>query len=278
MPFTLSHTVAILPLRRRLPPSALAVGAMVPDLPYYVPLPFSSKATHGWLGGLPVNLLAGIAVLVVFHLLLRTPLTALAPEGLRARLPDRAPYGRGIAAVAALLTGVATHLVWDGFTQVGGFAVVHWPAMRVSVVGAHRVFNVVMYVSSLGGLVVLAGWFALWYRRAAVRPGRWPGVTGRLRGWVLAAGAGAAGVGAAVLGSSDRAAVSLYDLVRCVILGGVGGCGAVVVCYTVAWHVWSALRFRPSGLRRGGLRAGHAETSEAGGRDKDGVRSSGAGL
>jgi hypothetical protein len=272
VPFTLSHVVAILPMRRWLPPSALAVGAMVPDLPYYVPLPFSSKTTHSWLGGLPVDLLAGVAVLVVFHLLLRGPLTALAPEGVRARLPDRAPYGRGLAVMAALLIGAATHLVWDGFTQVGGFAVVHWPAMRVSVVGAHRVFNVVMYVSSLGGLVVLACWFALWYRRAAVRPGRWPGVTGLLRGWVLAAGVGAAGVGAIMLGSSDRAAVSLYDLVRCVILGGIGGCGAVLACYTVAWHVWPAMRSCPDALQPvhteagepGALQPVHAEMSGPG--------------
>ncbi|WP_440105201.1 DUF4184 family protein [Streptosporangium sp. H16] len=249
MPFTLSHTVAILPLRRWLPPSALAIGAMVPDLPYYLPLPFSSRTTHGWLGALLVDLPVGVAVLVAFNLLLRAPLTALAPDGLRARLPDPAPSGRGIAVVAALLAGVATHLVWDGFTQVGGFAVVHWPAMRVSVVGAHRVFNVVMYVSSLGGLVVLACWFALWYRRAAVTPGRRPGVTGRSRGWVLAAGAGAATVGAVVLGSSDRAAVSLYDLVRCVILGGMIGGGVVLAGYVVAWHVWSAARSRRAAPR-----------------------------
>lgn len=239
MPFTLSHTVAVLPLRRWLPPSALAVGAMVPDLPYYLPLPFSSNTTHGWQGALLVALPAGAVVLVVFQLLLRAPLTALAPAGVRDRLPDRAPLGNGIEVPAGLLAGVATHLVWDGFTQVGGFAVVHWPAMRVSVVGAHRVFNVVMYVSSLGGLLVLAAWFALWYRHAAVRPGRRPGVTGRVRGWVLVAGVGAAGAGAVMLGTGDRAAVSLYDLVRCVILGGIGGFGAVTVGYTVAWHVWS---------------------------------------
>ncbi|MFF3439492.1 DUF4184 family protein [Streptosporangium sp. NPDC002721] len=252
MPFTLSHTVAILPLGRWLPPSALAVGAMVPDLPYYLPLPFSSRITHGWLGALLVDLPLGVAVLVVFHLVLRAPLTALAPDGLRARLPDRARPVRGVAAVAALLAGVATHLVWDGFTQVGGFAVAHWPAMRVSVVGAHRVFNVAMYVSSLGGLVVLACWFALWYRRAAVRPERRPGVTGRWRGLVLAAGACAAAAGAAVLGTSDRAAVSLYDLVRCVILGGITGAGAVLFCHVVAWHVWSVTRSRREVVSRGG--------------------------
>ncbi|MEU8384272.1 DUF4184 family protein [Streptosporangium sp. NPDC048865] len=244
MPFTLSHTVAILPLRRWLPPSALVVGAMVPDLPYYLPLPFSSRITHGWPGALLVDLPLGVAVLVVFQLLLRAPLTALAPDGLRARLPGRAPSARRVAVVAALLAGVATHLVWDGFTQVGGFAVTHWPAMRVSVVGAHRVFNVAMYVSSLGGLVVLACWFVLWYRRAAVRPECPPGVTGRWRGRVLIAGVGAAGAGAVVLGSGERAAVSLYDLVRCVILGGMIGAGAVLVCHVVAWHAWSVTRSR----------------------------------
>ncbi|GAA4186667.1 DUF4184 family protein [Streptosporangium oxazolinicum] len=263
MPFTLSHTAAILPLRHRLPPSALAVGAMVPDLLYYLPLPFSSKTTHGWLGAVLVDLPVGVAVLVVFHLLLRAPLTALAPDGLRARLPVRAPSGRGVAVVAALLTGVATHLVWDGFTQVGGFAVVHWPVMRVSVVGAHRVFNVVMYVSSLGGLVVLAGWFVLWYLRAAVRPEPRPGVTGRSRGWVLAAGTVAAIAGAVILGSGDRAAVSLYDLVRCVILGGTVGFGAVLLCYAVTWHVWPASRSRTGALPPGTPSSDRARTSES---------------
>jgi hypothetical protein len=111
-------------------------------------------------------------------------------------------------------------------------------------------------------------------------------VTGLLRGWVLAVGVGAAGVGAVMLGSSDRAAVSLYDLVRCVILGGIGGCGAVLFCYTVAWHVWPAMRSRPDALQPvhietsepGALRPVHAETSEAGVRDRGGARSSDIGL
>ncbi|MEE2045837.1 DUF4184 family protein, partial [Nocardiopsis tropica] len=38
MPFTLSHVAAVLPLARtRLPPAALVVGSVVPDLPYYLP-------------------------------------------------------------------------------------------------------------------------------------------------------------------------------------------------------------------------------------------------
>ncbi|MEU7858380.1 DUF4184 family protein [Nonomuraea sp. NPDC049141] len=103
------------------------------------------------------------------------PLTALAPAGLRVRLPEPARPAP-VAVVAALLAGMATHLLWDAFTQVGGFAVAHWQALRQPVIGAHRVFNMLMYVSSAGGLVILAGWLVLWYRRAPVQPGRGPGV------------------------------------------------------------------------------------------------------
>ncbi|MEW9552943.1 DUF4184 family protein [Nonomuraea sp. NPDC050783] len=243
MPFTLSHVVAILPARRWLPPSALAAGAVLPDAPYYLPLPFSSASTHAWWGPLLLGLPAGVVLLAAFHWLLRAPLAALAPAGLRARLPDAArpaPWAVG----AALLAGMATHLLWDAFTQAGGFAVTHWQALRQPVIGPHRVFNVLMYLSSAGGLAVLAGWLVRWYRRAPVRPGRTPGVTGRARAAVLAAAATAAAVGAAAGAASDRAAVSDYDLVRSTILGGADGAALALACYVLAWHGWAALAAR----------------------------------
>ncbi|MEU4232926.1 DUF4184 family protein [Nonomuraea sp. NPDC026600] len=246
MPFTVSHVAAILPVRRWLPSSALAIGAVIPDAPYYLPLPFSSASTHAWWGPLVLGLPAGVVLLVVFHQVLRAPLTALAPAGLRVRLPEPA-RPTPAAVVAALLAGMATHLLWDAFTQVGGFAVAHWQALRQPVIGAHRVFNMLMYVSSAGGLVILAGWLVLWYRRAPVQPGRGPGVVlGRARGVVLAAAALAMAAGAACGAASDRAAVSDYDLVRSMILGGVDGAALILACYVLAWHGWTALRGRGS--------------------------------
>ncbi|MGA5759946.1 DUF4184 family protein [Nonomuraea bangladeshensis] len=247
MPFTLSHVVAVLPVRRWLPPSALVVGAVVPDAPYYLPLPFSSASTHTWWGTLLLGLPAGVVLLVVFQHVLRAPLTALAPAGLRSRLPDAprtvtAPMAAAVA--AALLAGMATHLVWDAFTQAGGFAVAHWQVLREQVVGAHRVFNVLMYVSSAGGLAILAGWLVRWYRRAPVRPGRWPGLTGRPRGLVVAAVLLATAAGAVTGATSERAAVSDYDLVRSTILGGVDGAALVLACYVLAWHGWTAFAAR----------------------------------
>ncbi|MFG1961936.1 DUF4184 family protein [Nonomuraea sp. NPDC049028] len=235
MPFTLSHVAAILPVRRWLPPSALAVGAVIPDLPYYLPLPFSSASTHAWWGVLLLGVPSGAVLLVLFHQVLRAPLVALAPAGLRARLPV-APRPAPVTVVAALVAGMATHLVWDGFTQVGGFAVAHWQVLRLPVVGPHRVFNVLMYASSAGGLVALAGWFALWYRRTPVRPERLPGVAGRVRGAVLAMVTVAAIAGAAAGAVTDRAAVSGYDLVRSILLGGADGAAVILACYVLVWH------------------------------------------
>ncbi|WP_455432438.1 DUF4184 family protein [Thermocatellispora tengchongensis] len=237
-------------------PSAVAAGAMAPDLPYYVPLPFSSGVTHDWWAAplLDVPLAAGL--LVLFHLALRPPLAALAPEPLRARLPAPVAYesARRLAAVAvALLFGVVTHLAWDEITQVGGYAVANWPWIRVSVYGPHRLYNVIMYVSSAGGLAVLAAWFAVWYRRAPVVPGRWPGLPGPLRGAVLAAVACAALAGAVLLGTGERATFSQYDLVREVILGLSGGAGAALACYVALWHAVRAWRPARTARRGPGL-------------------------
>ncbi len=66
MPFTPSHVAAVLPLARTgLPPTALVVGSVAPDLPYYLPLPVAAATTHGP-AGLWLDVLLGGAVLVVY--------------------------------------------------------------------------------------------------------------------------------------------------------------------------------------------------------------------
>ena len=50
MPFTGSHPAAVLPLMRwGLMPSALVIGSMVPDLPYFLPVPDLGN-THSLIG------------------------------------------------------------------------------------------------------------------------------------------------------------------------------------------------------------------------------------
>lgn len=55
MPFTISHAVAVLPLtsarwRRWLVPSALVIGAMIPDWPYFFPSFADAGSTHAATG------------------------------------------------------------------------------------------------------------------------------------------------------------------------------------------------------------------------------------
>lgn len=250
MPFTPSHVAAVLPLARTgLPPAALVVGSVAPDLPYYLPLPVAAATTHGP-AGLWLDVLLGGAVLVVYAYVLRPPLHALAERSPVPRV--RAPRSAREAALtaAALAVGSVTHMAWDSFTQTGGALVRAWPLLSTPVAGPHLLYNVLMYASSAGGLAVLAWWVHRERARRAdagregrevdERSGAVPG--DRVRVLALSALAVCAVAGAVAGGLSDRAQVSGYDLVRCLLVGAVTGTGLGLAAWTAAWWSWRPLR------------------------------------
>src|ERR1700681_2714755 len=170
MPFTLAHPAAILPLRglRYLRTVPLIIGAMTPDLPYYVPVRFGliRPETHSVTGSFTTCLVLGYAALgCVF--LLRRPLTALL--SVRARwlcLSALAPFSRrplewALAPVSIIL-GVWTHLLWDSFTHDEG-----WMVRRVAALSAEVSFlgyngtgcHALQYLSSAVGLAAMAVWY-----------------------------------------------------------------------------------------------------------------------
>ncbi|MEV4086855.1 DUF4184 family protein, partial [Nonomuraea fuscirosea] len=91
MPFTPSHIAAVLPLiassrlRRIVDPWALAMGAMVPDLPIFLPFLPDYTDWHSWLGVVTIDPLAVLILLPFFHLVLRDPLISLLPPALAGR-------------------------------------------------------------------------------------------------------------------------------------------------------------------------------------------------
>jgi len=127
MPFTFAHPAAVLPVHRRWPRpfvlSALVIGSMAPDFAYLPPFFASRTMSHSLAGSFLFCVPAGFVVYLVFHLLLKAPLTTLLPARIRRqasfslsaapRLPDRSLP----AVLASLWLGVLTHLVWDGFTH-----------------------------------------------------------------------------------------------------------------------------------------------------------------
>src|SRR6185437_16675370 len=88
MPFTLAHPAAVLPLRRiRLMHTVpLIIGAMAPDVPYYLPWRIAKhipQATHTLIGMFTLDLPIGLLSLLLVWLL---------------RAPLAAPLGRGVQA------------------------------------------------------------------------------------------------------------------------------------------------------------------------------------
>ncbi len=204
MPFTLSHIAAVLPLRSRfLMPSALVVGSTVPDVPLFVPLS-DRPTTHSPLGLVTWDLALGLAVLAVFHLVLKRPLVALCPGALRDRLDPVAgglTWKKGLpAAVPSLLLGAVTHLAWDAFTHLTGPGIKAFPELT-TVVGGLAVYRWAQYGSGVAGGLAVAVWAVWWTRRARRVPSA--GIPGWARAVTLA------GVVAAV-----AAGVALTMLVR----------------------------------------------------------------
>ncbi|MBZ3900121.1 DUF4184 family protein [Streptomyces griseiscabiei] len=186
MPFTLSHPAAVLPLMRRpFVPASLVAGAMAPDVPYFLgALGVSETSPQDWYGPFlnasethspgvgPAVCLPLALGLVAAYRMLRAPITALLPTGLRLPEPERRT---GLPAKArhilwlllSALIGIASHLAWDSFTHGDGFLVAHAQPLRASVLGGLTVARLLQYASTAFGLAAVGRY--LWRRRARLR-------------------------------------------------------------------------------------------------------------
>lgn len=179
MPFTLAHPIAIAPLwyasRRRLDLSALIVGAMVPDIAYFVSLRPVSNIGHSPLGVLIQGIPAGLGLLVLFHRVMRRPLGLLLgsalPEPLAGRLPPPQPYRLwpfhrwGVIAVSLAL-GAFSHIFWDAFTHGHGWFVLRWPGLQAELWGRLPVYKLLQYGGGVVGLIALGLWaMVAWMQR-----------------------------------------------------------------------------------------------------------------
>jgi hypothetical protein len=173
LPFTISHAAAVLPFtRKKLAFSAMIIGSMAPDFPYFILLPNSTGFGHTLKGLFLFDLPVGLAVLWMFHALWKRPLLSLAPHSLRTRIcVDRRFEFRPVPRFAwiglSLLLGAATHIVWDAFTHRQGFIVDDMPALQMSTPFAHQpIYNLLQLASSVVGLVLLGWAYVRWLRRS----------------------------------------------------------------------------------------------------------------
>jgi hypothetical protein len=180
VPYPFAHPAAVLPLVRPMgrfaSPSALAIGSMLPDLWYFVPL-VERPDSHSIAGLFWFCLPAGVAAYLLFHLLLKQPLIALVSPRLghftSAGLP-RAPWS---SVAASILVGALTHLAWDALTHSDDHSMPghNWP----------------QHASTAAGTAILAWWI---WRKLRQAPAAASPLSAFSRGCVLACLLGAMAV------------------------------------------------------------------------------------
>jgi hypothetical protein len=225
VPYPFAHPAAVLPLARLMGPlavpSALAIGSILPDLWYFVPLATRDQS-HSIPALLWFCLPLGAAAYFLFHLLLKQPLIALLSPRLGAFACAGLPRAPWHAVAASLVAGALTHIAWDSLVHFP-----HPPSLQ--------------HASTVLGTAVLAGW--IWRR---LRKARVPAGTLRLSPVArICIVLGALGVMAAVAACTadvspalDRG--TLRHLLRTAGIAGLQGFAAALLCYCALWQLRAA--------------------------------------
>lgn len=249
MPWTFAHPAAILPLRplcpRWLSFPALILGAMAPDLSYYVGLHGKWSAFCHTPQGIATVCLPLSLLLLALLMRFSEPLTVLLPERhqaiVRGQLhrPRRAAWVNLAVAVLSVLLGAASHVLWDSFTHEGrwGAELLPWlnQPVFVAVDRQFRVVNLLQHLSTAVGVAALAAvyWRTLRARRRA-GPGRHDARRTRL---LLVCLAGAAAVGALSAWALTAPADPIYTS-RVIIRTVVWGTSCFATLFLIASLAW----------------------------------------
>jgi hypothetical protein len=248
VPYTASHIAAVLPMARSpLVASALVIGSMSPDVPYYLPVVVSSEVTHSPVGVVSVDVLLGLVVFVAWHGFLVRPAVDCAPAVLRGRIPAQAVLGlrarlssrsRLLLVLLSLSVGAATHVAWDSFTHVGGWGTTHvaWLAEQQGLLTGYAWAQ---YGSGAFGALVIALWLARWWRStpATSSVSRLRPVVSA-RAWLSIFAAGAAGAVSGSLGPlSSREGPDLGKAAFFAATRGVTLAALMAIVLAASWHL-----------------------------------------
>jgi hypothetical protein len=249
MPFTLSHPAAAVPLKRALPwtvLSALVIGSMAPDFPYFVGAGDLRWRTHSFLSVLTFSLPVGAAVYFAFQRWLRAAWIDLLPAAFAARIPRRGTRAALPAILASVALGALTHVLWDSFThehQVGVSLVMPLNLVLFELLGFPvRGFNLLQHVSTAVGALLLAGWVRGWLARTprSELPGTWARAAQIRRALPLVAfgGIGPLATAAAIFVAPPSAQlVDIRAFIGTTVVFAMSASLALLAAYTVWWWV-----------------------------------------
>jgi hypothetical protein len=243
MPFTLSHPAAILPIHallgRRASLSALVIGSMVPDLPYF--MGFGSGAFSHSLTGVALFCLPyGLLCYLLFHLWLKRPLKALLPGPVWRRMPVL-PLWPAVPwpwVGFSLGLGALTHLLWDGFTHANGVVVQQVAWLHSIAMEGDRVlhpYKWLQHFSSLAGMLAMGLYARNWYCRAALRE-RDGALAWQVRYGVCATVA-LAGLAASGLGGRWDLVLSTERRLFFMVVNGITVALLALAVFALCWHL-----------------------------------------
>lgn len=141
MPFTAAHPVLILPLARskKFSATALIAGSMAPDFEFFFQMRAVENIGHHWYGIFLFDMPAALLLCYLFHNLLRNLFIAHLPSALQQRFTYVRTFNwntyvtkNKTTVFISLLTGIASHIVWDGFTHADGIFVEMLPQLALT--------------------------------------------------------------------------------------------------------------------------------------------------
>ena len=170
MPFTVSHTAIVLPLKQLFPRwfslSGLMAGAMAPDLLYFLMMRTESRGiSHSWLGLFVFCVPAGMLFAYCFHRFFKqyaiynlphpfdTRLSGLAEQ--RFQLSD---FNSWMKLAVSVLIGALSHFFWDSLTHSIGEMAQMFPILTESftILGISRpLCRFLQHASTIIGALVL---------------------------------------------------------------------------------------------------------------------------
>jgi hypothetical protein len=187
MPFTVSHTVAVLPWVRkgRLSATALVAGSMAPDFEYFIRIDVKGIWGHNIPGIFLFDLPITIVLVILFHQVVKNNLIDNLPIFLQRRFGHLKSLtlredmlDRPLTFALCACAGGFTHIFWDGFTHGTGYFVVELSSFYDGKVVPYQgvkypLWYALQHISTVVGLTILSIYIFLMKKRAGpvTKPG-----------------------------------------------------------------------------------------------------------
>jgi len=227
--------------------SALAIGSMTPDFPYFVGASDIRWRTHSFLSVLTFSVPVGAAVYFSFQRWLRAAWIDLLPAAFASRIPRHGTRASLPAILASVALGALTHVAWDSFThehQIGVELVTPLNLVLFELLGFPvRGFNLLQHVSTAAGALLLAWWVRAWLARTprGELPPTWARAA-RLRVLAPLVAFGVVGpfstISAALAAPPSERLVDIRAFIGSAVVASMSAALALLAAYTVWW--WSA--------------------------------------